>query len=112
MEKVLKSVRTEGAVTIAVPSGEVDLQRSPDMHRELQQVCARKPQKLVVDLREVTYMDSSGVSTLVEVFRSMHAYGGALVLLAPTDRVRSMLEIAKLDQFFTILESEQEALDS
>lgn len=110
MRKALRDVRQVGSTTVAVPAGEVDLQQSPGLYREMMAVCKGKPPRLVIDLREVSYMDSSGVSTLVEVFRKVNGYGGSLILLAPTDRVRSMFEIAKLDQFFTIFEDEQEAL--
>jgi anti-sigma B factor antagonist len=111
MSETLKSVRRKGTATIAVPFGEVDLQRSPALYRELLQLCDARPKKLVIDLREVTYMDSSGVSTLVEIFRRTKSFAGELVLLAPTARVRSMFEIAKLDHFFTIVDGEEEALE-
>ncbi len=110
MTRVLKETRQVGSTTVVVPAGEVDLQRSPQLYQEMMAICRTKPPRLVVDLRQVGYMDSSGVSALVEVFRSVHAYGGALLLLSPTDRVRGMFQIAKLDRFFTIVESEEEAL--
>jgi anti-sigma B factor antagonist len=110
MNKHLKEVRREGAATVAVPTGEIDLQSSPALYGALMQVCRERPRKLVIDLHEVKYMDSSGVSTLVEVFRCVNGYGGKLVLLSPTARVRGMFEIAKLDQFFTITDNEHEAL--
>ncbi|MBN1513933.1 MAG: STAS domain-containing protein [Phycisphaerae bacterium] len=110
MTRALKEMRQVGSTTVVVPSGEVDLQRSPELYREMMAICRTRPPRLVVDLRQVSYMDSSGVSTLVEVFRSVNAYGGVLVLLAPTERVRAMFQIAKLDQFFTIVDTEKEAL--
>jgi anti-sigma B factor antagonist len=110
MSTVLKEVRQDGAATIAVPTGEIDLQRSPALYEEFMAICAKSPERLIIDLREVGYMDSSGVSTLVEVFRKVRDYGGQLVLLAPGERVRSMFEIAKLDQFFSIADTEEEAL--
>jgi anti-anti-sigma factor len=112
MTNPLREVREIGSATILVPAGEIDLQRSPALYREFMAVCNARPERLIIDLREVGYMDSSGVSTLVEVLRTVNGYGGKLVLLAPTARVRSMFEIAKLDQFFTIADSEQEALDA
>jgi anti-sigma B factor antagonist len=112
MTNPLREVRNVGAATVLVPAGEIDLQRSPGLYREFMKVCKTRPRRLVIDLREVGYMDSSGVSTLVEVLRSVKGYGGTLVLLSPTARVRSMFEIAKLDRFFTIADTEEEALDA
>jgi anti-sigma B factor antagonist len=110
MTRALKETRQVGSTTVVVPTGEVDLQRSPGLYQEMMAICRTKPPRLVVDLRQVSYMDSSGVSTLVEVFRSVNAYGGTLVLLSPTERVLGMFQIAKLDRFFTIVDSEDEAL--
>jgi len=110
MSKALREVRQDGQATIAVPTGEVDLHHSPGLYQELVEVCKARPARLVIDLREVTYMDSSGVSTLVEVFRTVNRYGGKLVLLAPTARVRGMFEIARLDKFFVICDTQEEAM--
>lgn len=111
MGRTLREVRQEGPVTVVVPTGEIDLHQSPGLYQELMAVCKTRPARLVIDLREVTYLDSSGVSTLVEAFRTINGYGGKLILLAPTARVRGMFEIAKLDQFFVICDDEQEALE-
>jgi anti-sigma B factor antagonist len=110
MSNIIKQIRNVGTTVVAVPSGEIDLETSPTFYQAIMDVCQSSPPKLVIDLREVGYMDSSGVGTLVEAFRMVKGYGGRLVLLAPSDRVRSMFEIAKLDQFFTITDDEQEAL--
>ncbi len=110
MSEIIKDIRHVGSTVVAVPSGEIDLETSPAFYKAIMNVCKSSPPRLVIDLREVAYMDSSGVGTLVEAFRAVKSYGGHLVLLAPSDRVRSMFEIAKLDQFFTIVNDENEAL--
>jgi anti-sigma B factor antagonist len=73
------------------------------------EVAGNRPKRLMVDLSGVPYMDSSGVGTLVEVFRRVTAYRGKMVLFGLTPRVRSVFEITKLDRFFTICESEAQA---
>ena len=110
MSTTVKEVRKEGDATIVVVQGEIDLRHSPELHQALVEVCSERPKVLLIHLGEVAYMDSSGVGTLVEVFRRSKAYGGRMVLVAPTERVRSVFEITKLDRFFTIKESEAEAL--
>lgn len=111
MNAVVKEVRREGRAAIVAAQGEIDLRRSPDFHKALVELCAERPKLLVIHLGEVTYMDSSGVGTMVEIFRRTKEYGGRMVLVAPTERVRSVFEITKLDRFFTIKDSEAEALD-
>lgn len=110
MSTLVKDVRREGDATIVAARGEIDLRHSPDFHRALIGLCEERPRLLVIHLGEVTYMDSSGVGTLVEIFRRTREYGGRMVLVAPTERVQSVFEITKLDQFFTIAECEADAL--
>jgi anti-sigma B factor antagonist len=56
-----------------------------------------KPAQLVVDLAQVPYMDSSGVATFVEAMQIARRVGSKLVLCALQERVRSIFEIARLD---------------
>ena len=92
--------------------GEIDLHRSPEFHTAVSSLLAEKPLRLVLNLSDVDYMDSSGVGTLVDAFRRIRRHNGRLFLVAPSQRVRSVLEITKLDQFFAICTSDMEALES
>ncbi|MCK4871618.1 MAG: STAS domain-containing protein [Phycisphaerales bacterium] len=95
--------RREG-VTIVQPVGDVDLSQSPVLRSELHGVHAEKPKRLIVDLRDVPYMDSSGVATLVEAMRDARKSRTELVLCCMQERVRSIFEIARLDAVFTIVD--------
>ena len=112
MSAVVKEVRKQGRAVIVVASGDIDLRFSPEFHKSLIELCADKPDPLVIQLGEVAYMDSSGVGTLVEIYRRVKGYGGSLILVAPTARVQSVFEITRLDHFFTIKSTEAEALSS
>ncbi len=107
--RLVKDVRKAPDATVVVLEGDVDLHQSPALHATLVEVAEDRPKKLMLDLRGVPYMDSSGVGTLVEVFRRVSAYKGKMVLFGLTDRVRSVFEITKLDRFFTICEDEEQA---
>ncbi len=106
----VKDVRRHGDATVVTLAGEVDLHHTPDVHRALVSACQDKPRTLVVNLESVTYLDSSGIGTLVEVFRRVNGYGGKLALCGLNDRVYSVFEITKLDKFFKIFANEAEAL--
>ena len=112
MNSAIKEVRRQHQATVVVADGEIDLRHSPEFHKALVELCAEQPKTLVIDLSRVSYMDSSGVGTLVEIYRRTKGYGGELVLVAPSARVRSVFEITKLDQFFKIKPTEAEALAS
>jgi anti-sigma B factor antagonist len=108
-KSLVREVRKAAEGTVVVLSGDVDLHHSPALHAALVEVAGNRPKRLMVDLSGVPYMDSSGVGTLVEVFRRVTAYRGKMVLFGLTPRVRSVFEITKLDRFFTICESEAQA---
>jgi anti-sigma B factor antagonist len=90
-------------------TGDVDLRTSPDLRENLLQLIKQRPERLILDLAGVGYMDSSGVGTMVELKRRIERRGGELVLAGLQPRVRSLLEITRLDQFFTIASSVDEA---
>ena len=94
---------------VIVPHGDVDLGNSKDLQHHLREALNRKPNRLVVDLHEVPYMDSSGVATLVEAMQVSRRNGTSLVLCGMTARVRSIFEIARLDKVFRIVDSRDEA---
>jgi anti-sigma B factor antagonist len=103
-ELELRSSRTKSGHIVRV-GGEVNLRSSPQLRGLLMRVIAQDPGRLIVDLSKVSYMDSSGVGTLVEIKRLVEREGGRLVLAALQPRVRGVLEISQLDKFFTIVQT-------
>ena len=90
-------------------AGEVDLSRSPGLRIRLLQLVARGLDRLVVDLTNVPYMDSSGVATLVEALQHQRRHGAKMVLFGLQPKVRSIFEIARLDTVFTIVDDVEQA---
>jgi anti-sigma B factor antagonist len=90
--------------------GEIDLHVSPSVAESLRAMVANKPDTLVVDLSDVTYLDSSGLAVLIEGMQSVQAYGGKFALAGVQENVRPIFEIAKLDQVFQIFSNVDEAL--
>lgn len=99
----------DGAVILA-PEGDIDLAHSPTLRNSLRQAHISKPQRLIVDLSMVDYMDSSGVATLVEALQTARRNNTKMVLCGMKDRVRSIFEIARLDTVFAIVDSRDAAL--
>jgi anti-sigma B factor antagonist len=108
-EHVEVNVETADDVLIVRPMGEIDLGRSPSLRQQLGQAMSRDYNRLIIDLSEVPYMDSSGVATLVEAMQQSRRAGSKLVLCGLQERVRSIFEIARLDTVFTIVEDREEA---
>ena len=82
--------------------GEIDLHVSPRVAATLGDMIAQKPERLVVDLSRVSYIDSSGLAVLIEGMQNVEAYGGKFVLAGLQENVRPIFEIARLDQVFII----------
>ena len=65
--------------------------------------------RVIVDLAGVEYMDSSGLATLVEAVRNSKKQGVELILCRLNPRVRAIFEIARLERFFRIVDSVEQA---
>jgi anti-sigma B factor antagonist len=90
--------------------GEIDLHVSPRIAASLNQMIASKPKQVVVDLSQVSYIDSSGLAVLIEGMQNVAAYGGKFALAGLQEPVRPIFEIARLDQVFKIYPTVDEAL--
>lgn len=108
-EHVEVNVEKLDDATIVRPIGEIDLGRSPSLRQQLADIMSNHSGRLVIDLSEVPYMDSSGVATLVEAMQQSRRSGSKLVLCGLRDKVRSIFEIARLDTVFTIVNDCEEA---
>ena len=80
--------------------GEVDLNVSSQVASAIDALVRERTPRLVVDLSRVTYIDSSGLAVLIGGMQKVEDYGGIFALAGICEDVRSILETARLDQFF------------
>jgi anti-sigma B factor antagonist len=93
----------DGRLIVAL-DGEVDLSRAPETRRLLLD-CVARGQEILVDLSGVTYIDSSGIASLVEALQEAGKKGiglGLVAVIAVSDDARKVFELARLDKVFTI----------
>ena len=109
-DDIVKQVRELSDAVAVDISGDVDLHRSPALRETLAKLIDANPARLVLNLSEVGYMDSSGVATLVEALQRIQRKQGRLLLHSLSPRVQSIFEIARLESIFEIYPSEDEAL--
>jgi anti-sigma B factor antagonist len=93
-------------------TGDIDINSSPDMKKGFEKIFREKKNKIVIDLKSVGYVDSSGLATIVEILKNMRVYGGKLKLSGLSDKVRGLFEITKLDKLFDISDTCETAVDS
>jgi anti-sigma B factor antagonist len=93
-------------------SGEIDMYTSPELRRELMGLLQRKVSPLLVDFKEVSYIDSSGIATFVEGLKGIKTYGGRLKFFSIPDRIVEIFNFSKLDRVFEIYRNLDEAIKS
>ena len=101
----------EGAKIIAL-SGDVDMYTSPDVRKQLLRLVDQRVPVIMVDLANVTYIDSSGIATFVEGLKGMMSYSGRLKFFDIPMRVKEIFNFSKLDKVFDMYGSMEDALES
>ena len=104
------STERRGDITVAALSGEVDLNRAPEVRRCLIEA-VKDTGRVVVDLHAVDYIDSSGVAALVEAYQAARKRQGSFLLANVSPAALRVFKLARLDKVFPIHESLDEALD-
>ena len=100
--------RADGSTVVAL-TGELDLYNAHVVREALLGCCAESPERLVVDLAAVTFVDSTALGVLVEA-RSRMANRRAFLLAAPGLETRRALEVSGLDRHFAVHDSRDAAL--
>ncbi len=105
--------RKVGDVTVVDVSGRITLGEGSSALRDvLRDLSAQGNKKILLNLSEVSYIDSSGIGELVSGFTSVSNGGGTLKLLGLTKRVKDLLQITKLYTVFDVHEEEAHAIRS
>jgi len=88
--------------SIVTLDGEIDLHESPNVRDRLRPLIEKKAPRVYVDMTDVVYIDSSGLAVLIDAMQRIANYGGKFGLIAIRPAVRTVLEIARLDQVFRV----------
>jgi anti-sigma B factor antagonist len=107
-DPVVRVSESGDAIVVAL-TGELDLYNAPALREALRGATGRKPRRLVVDLTEVTFVDSTTLGAFVEA-RSELAAPHAFVLAAPGLEVRRALEVSGLDRHLAVRDTVESAL--
>ncbi len=105
-------IESKNGLAVCYVEGEIDINSSPGVKKSFDKLLASKTPKIIVNLSKVTYVDSSGLATLVEILKNMKAYGGRLRLTNMSSKIKSLFEITKLEKLFEIMASEEEAVST
>ncbi|MBI1423680.1 MAG: anti-sigma factor antagonist [Gammaproteobacteria bacterium] len=104
-------IRNEGDFTVVALSGEVDLHYSPEARKQIL-AQLNKNNNVLVDLSGVSYIDSSGIASLVEGFQLARNKKLQFGLVGVSAAARQVLQLARLDKVFLIKDSIQDFITS
>lgn len=106
-------LREKDGVSILVLSGQLTAGGGDEEFREaIDTLLASERKQILVDFRDVTFMDSTGMGELVSGHRTVERFGGKLKLLNPSRRVHNSLTMSKLLPIFEVFEDEDAAVAS
>lgn len=103
------STRTVGEFTVVDVSGEVDVVSAPTLRQLLNQAIVEGGTRLVVDLTQVPFLDSTGLGVLVGRLKVVRQQEGELRLVIASDRLLRNFKITGLDKVFPIFPTAKEA---
>lgn len=105
------SARHLEKVTIFDISGDIDLATSPQLRKALlHELRELRMPRVVLNLKAVHYIDSSGVASLVEALKASRDSGSRLILFGLNSAIREVLQLSKLLRIFEITDSEEQAV--
>ena len=88
--------------TVVRAAGELDVNTAPELREQLARLIGEDSRRIVVDLSEVSFVDSTALSVLVSALKRLRQADGDLELAAPNPSVRRVFEITGLTRLFTI----------
>ena len=107
------TTRQVGDVTVIDAAGRITLGEGASAFRDMiRDLAAKGDRKLLLNLSEVSYIDSSGIGELVSGFTTVTNHGGSLKLVGLSKRVKDLLQITKLYTVFEVFDDEADAIRS
>ncbi|GAA2435543.1 anti-sigma factor antagonist BldG [Actinomadura vinacea] len=102
--------RAEKDLTVVKISGEIDVFTSPRLRENLLDIIDNGALHLVVDLSDVTFLDSTGLGVLVGIYHRLRARDGSMSFMGVNDRVRRVFHVTQLTKIFVLHRSLEEAV--
>src|ERR1700749_979852 len=103
-------VRHEGRATVIAVSGELDLASSPALQEELDRVSASDADVLIIDLRDLDFMDSTGLSVLVRAHQRAEEQGRQLAMVKGSQQVQRLLSLTGVADRLTLLDAPEDLI--
>ena len=96
--------------TVVAVKGEVDVYTAPRLREKLVELVSQGHLKIVVNLEDVDFLDSTGLGVLVGALKRLRSHGGELSLVCTQQRILKVFEITGLTKVFAIYDSVDDAV--
>ena len=106
----LESFIVGGDCAVLQVAGEVDVYTVPEVRDRVIKLIDDGTAHVLADLRQVTFLDSTGLGMLIGSLRRLRARDGSLTLVCDTDRILKLLRVTALDRVFVIRPTTREAI--
>jgi anti-sigma B factor antagonist len=101
----------DGVTRSLVPVGELDVGRAGEVRERIEQALAAGKRRVIVDLSETTYMETSALNALLEANARTRQFGATLFVVVPGEsQVRMLFSITRLDKVLRVIDNPEEAL--
>jgi anti-sigma B factor antagonist len=107
--KISEEIRN--GVKICKVEGEVNIETSPQLRKVFEDFIKNNIKKIAIDFGLVSYIDSSGLATLIELSQRLKKIDGKFRLFALSEKVKNVFEVTKLFRVFEIFDTQEQALN-
>jgi anti-sigma B factor antagonist len=94
------------------PTGVLDGTQTSQFRGELDDVVGTGAKLILIDLKDVTFMDSSGLAALVTAFKTVRSSGGKLCVCSVNQQIKMLFELTSMDRVFEIFADQDEFIQT
>jgi anti-sigma B factor antagonist len=110
MSLEVQTRQTDSGVRVLAPSGRLDVAGAPVLKEAVADAVKEGPPRVVIDMEGVSFVDSTGLGSVVAALKLARSSKGDLRLAAPNQQVRVVLELTTLDRVFAYYPTVEDAL--
>jgi len=106
----VQSRPADNGVTVVAPTGRLDVAGAPALKDAISEVLKNGTPRVVLDMEGISFVDSTGLGSVIAALKQIRSSQGDLRLAAPNQQVRVVLELTTLDRVFPYYSTVEEAL--
>jgi len=107
----IKAYKGKNIIVIA-PVGNVDSASAPQLNSALSQLLEQKEENIVLNLKDVPFMDSTGLASIVNLLKRIQKAQKDIKISAPSPIVSKLLHLTRLEKVFEIFDTQEDAINS